>query len=204
MNKLPELQWLGRIDYKTYLQQLNKHSSREATKPFQEHLWACEHEPVLTTGKRGLDNRLAHCTLPLLQTDRGGETTYHGPGQLMLYPVLDLRARRLKLKDYVQCLEQSCIQLLAQYDVHATRRDGFPGVWIGQQKIAALGLRVSKAVVYHGMALNIHTDLRAFQSIVPCGLHTPITRLANHAQNIDSLKDIAARWRTCLAGVGVQ
>lgn len=164
-----------------------------------EVVWSCVHDPVYTTGRRGVDNRRSRM-LPasLLQTDRGGETTYHGPGQIMLYPVVHLGRRRIGVKAYVHLLEQSCLELLAGFGVGAWRRDGFPGVWTDKGKIAALGVKVTRAVAYHGMALNRDVPRQWFDAIEPCGLKLPVANL-NDFIHIDlDDADLAARWASCL------
>ena len=167
--------------------------------PANELIYACEHEPVYTTGRRGIDNRTgASLPAPLLRTDRGGETTFHGPGQIMLYPVVDLRARGLGVRDYVYALEQSCIDLLAGMGIQASRRCGLPGVWTERGKIAAIGIRVQHGVAWHGMALNVQVDPAWFAAINPCGTGLGIDRLGDHPQSeVYELEVIADRWARC-------
>lgn len=163
-----------------------------------EIIWSCEHEAVYTTGRRGIDNRRqAELPAPLIITDRGGETTFHGPGQVMLYPVLSLRARGLGVRDYVCLLEQSCIDLLKGYGISSCRRDGLPGVWVGSAKIAAIGLRVSHGVVWHGMALNVHMDAQWFTAINACGAGLGVSSM--HAfVAAPSLDELANEWYALL------
>ncbi len=192
----PGFVWLGRTDYSLMWQRMGKQvgllSGQQSGQATEEMVWACEHEPVYTTGRRGVDNRRqADLPAPLLHTDRGGETTFHGPGQVMLYPVLSLRKRKLGVRDYVCLLEHSCIDLLAHYGIRAGLREGLPGVWVGSAKIAAIGLRVSQGIVWHGMALNVCVDAQWFSAINACGagLHVagmdefldppPLVELAN-------------------------
>ncbi|HKJ82713.1 MAG TPA: lipoyl(octanoyl) transferase LipB [Mariprofundaceae bacterium] len=144
----------------------------------EEVIWGCEHEPVYTTGQRGIDNRLHRLDAPLVQTDRGGETTFHGPGQVMLYPFVHLRRRGLGVRTYVHHLEQACIDLLQQeYGIDAERRCGLPGVWTESGKIAALGIRIRSGIAYHGMALNADVEMKWFNAIRPCGTTLPVTSL---------------------------
>lgn len=162
-----------------------------------EIIWTCEHEAVYTTGRRGIDNRLGgELPAPMIATDRGGEMTFHGPGQIMLYPVIDLRQRAMSVRDYVHLLEQSCIDLLAGLGVDADRRSGFPGVWLEKGKIAALGVRVTRGVAYHGMALNVDVDARWFAAIDPCGLGLPAISLARRITPPPS-QGLADCWNSC-------
>ncbi len=145
----------------------------------REIIWACEHEAVYTTGRRAVDNRLrSTLPAPFVHTDRGGETTFHGPGQLLLYPMLNLRRRGIGARKYVHMLEQSCINLLQGCGIHARQRRGFPGVWTDDAKIAALGIRIARGVAYHGMALNVDVEEKWFAAINPCGSGLPVTSLA--------------------------
>lgn len=167
----PTCHWLGRQPYLPIWQQMQQRAANVAAGRAAEVIWSCEHDPVYTTGRRGIDNRvMSGLPAPLIRIDRGGETTFHGPGQLLLYPVIHLRRRAIGVRDYVHMLEQSCIDLLAELGIDATRRCGFPGVWIGGGKVAALGIRVSNGVAYHGMALNLDVDPHWFAAIKPCGL----------------------------------
>ena len=194
--------WLGRQPYEMMWQRLQARAAQVADGCADEIIFSCEHEPVYTTGRRGIDNRRqAQLPAPVVQSDRGGEMTFHGPGQLMLYPVMDLRRRQLGVKAYVQLLEASCIALLADCGIAAARRCGFPGVWVGEQKIAALGVRVARGVAYHGMALNVTTDPAWFAAIQPCGLQSGVTTMqAQGAQSTD-LSDLAAAWSLHIRGV---
>jgi len=165
----------------------------------EEVVWACEHDPVYTTGRRGVDNRRqAQLPAPLLVTDRGGETTFHGPGQVMLYPVISLRKRHLGVREYVCRLEQSCIDLLATYGIQTSRRDGLPGVWVGTAKIAAIGLRVSRGVAWHGMALNVCVDTHWFAAIDACGAGLGVTSMCAFVEP-PALADLANAWYALLS-----
>jgi lipoate-protein ligase B len=142
-----------------------------------EFLILLEHPPVLTLGRWGkTDNvlidrdRLRRLGLDLVRCERGGQVTYHGPGQLIGYPVLNLKSLRLGVRDYVFLLEEVLINLLADYDLPAVRKTGYPGVWVDREKIASLGLSVQEGIAFHGFALNYGVDLEPFHWIVPCGL----------------------------------
>jgi len=187
----PAYQWLGRMEYTSFLQQMQAYVKNFDTNPV---VWFCEHEHVYTTGKRGINNSLSSLKAPLIMTERGGETTYHGVGQLMMYPILDLKAYRLNVRDYIHLLEQSCIDLLAAYDIQAKRDCGLPGVWINDKKIAALGIRVSHGIASHGIALNISTDLSWFDSINPCGTSRLATSMQQQGTLPLDLETIAEQW----------
>lgn len=160
-----------------------------------EIIWACEHDPVYTTGRRAVDNR-QQPTLPapLIYTDRGGETTFHGTGQVMLYPTVYLKIRHITPKQYVSLLEQSAINLLAGLGVSAERHCGLPGVWTKEGKIVAIGLRIQNGVAYHGMALNVHVDAAWFSAINPCGTGKKSVSLSDYIEKPGPLETIAARW----------
>jgi len=145
-----------------------------------------EHTPVYTLGQGStLDFvKFAPGTFELHRTERGGEVTYHGPGQLVGYPILDLRYYRQDLHWYLRQLEEVIIQALAPLGIPAQRVPGLTGVWVGDTKVAALGIKVSRWVSLHGFALNVTTDLTAFEAIVPCGLSQPVGRVAQFCPDI--------------------
>ena len=135
-----------------------------------DELWLVEHDPVFTLGQAGRpEHVLAAGDIPVLQVDRGGQVTYHGPGQLVAYPLLDLRRLKLGVREYVHRIEQAVIDTLADSNIDAGRRDGAPGVYVDGAKIAALGIRVRRGCSFHGLAFNIAMDLRPFGRINPCG-----------------------------------
>ncbi|RMG90976.1 MAG: lipoyl(octanoyl) transferase [Zetaproteobacteria bacterium] len=188
-----EWAWLGRKNYVPMWRLLQQRAREVASGVCSEVVWFCEHEPVYTTGRRGVDNRLRRLHAPFVQTDRGGETTFHGPGQLLLYPVVDLRSRGLGVKTYVYMLEQSCIALLAGFGIDACRRCGMPGVWTTRGKMAALGIRVSQGVAYHGLALNVHVERAWFEAIDPCGLGEGIDRMEDWGVR-PGMGELSALW----------
>jgi lipoyl(octanoyl) transferase len=197
--------WLGRMTYEPMWARLASRAAEVISGSGREVIWACEHEPVYTTGKRGVDNRITDTLpAPMVHTDRGGETTFHGPGQIMLYPVISLRTRGLGVRAYVHLLEQSCIDMLAQaFSLTATRRTGMPGVWIDRGKVAAVGVRVSRGVACHGMALNVDVNPSWFAAINPCGTGMAASSLADAvphapAQPMDRL---AGLWAGCFRGL---
>jgi lipoyl(octanoyl) transferase len=135
-----------------------------------DELWCLEHEPVFTQGQAGKpEHLLIPSTIPLVASDRGGQITYHGPGQLVVYPLLDLRRRGLGVRQMVGLLEQCCIDLLAQWHIEAYAKADAPGVYVQERKIASLGLRVRKGCCYHGISINVAMDLAPFKMINPCG-----------------------------------
>jgi len=191
--------WLGQAPYGDVWARMREQAGQVANGSGHEVVWSCEHAPVYTTGRRGIDNRRGS-DLPaeLVYADRGGETTFHGPGQLMLYPVIHLRLRQLGVKQYVHLLEQSCINVLAWHGVDSGRRCGFPGVWVQRGKIAALGVRVSRGVAYHGMALNVDVDAEWFAAIKPCGLQFDVANVSDFLDRPLPLPLLAERWQDCL------
>jgi len=200
MNDSPPFEWLAVQPYEPIWQRLNQQATAIAAGERQEIVWACEHEPVYTTGRRAVDNRKEdRLPAPLIQTDRGGETTFHGTGQLMLYPCINLRQRGLSPRDYVHLLEESCIGLLLDHHVEAARICGLPGVWVDERKVAAIGLRIQNGVAYHGMALNIGVDPHWFESINPCGTGKAIVNLSDLTKRVPPMKVLAQQWHAKLA-----
>jgi lipoyl(octanoyl) transferase len=135
-----------------------------------DEIWLLEHPPVFTQGMNGKpEHLLGPGEIPVIQVDRGGQVTYHGPGQLVVYLLLDLRRRRLGVRHVVSAMEQAVIALLADYGIAAEARQDAPGVYVGDAKLASLGLRVRRGCSYHGLALNVDMDLQPFSRINPCG-----------------------------------
>ncbi len=177
----PTVRRLGRSDYHAAWEAMRAFTAaRTAATP--DELWLTEHPPVYTLGQGGRPEHLLRATpIPLVRTDRGGQITYHGPGQCVLYVLIDLRRRALAVRRLVWLLEQATIDLLAAHRVSGERRPGAPGVYAGGAKIAALGLRVRAAGCYHGLALNVRMDLAPFADIDPCGYPgLAVTQLADH------------------------
>jgi lipoyl(octanoyl) transferase len=160
---------LGRRDYLPVWQAMQRFTdARDATT--RDELWLVEHPPVFTVGLNGKpEHLLSPGTIPVVKVDRGGQVTYHGPGQIVLYFLLDLRRLGLGVRALVSLMEQAVIELLAGYNIHADSRREAPGVYVNGAKIAALGLRVRKGCSYHGLALNVEMDLEPFARINPCG-----------------------------------
>ncbi|MDN3555298.1 lipoyl(octanoyl) transferase LipB [Halomonas maura] len=166
-----------------------------------DQLWLVEHDPVFTQGQAGKpEHLLMPGDIPVVQTDRGGQVTYHGPGQLVLYPLLDVRRARLGVRDLVSALENAAIALLAGYGVEAHARPDAPGVYVGEAKIASLGLRIRRGASFHGIALNVDGDLSPFARINPCGYAgMAMTRLVDVASSSPGVDAVAERLAACLA-----
>lgn len=158
-----------------------------------DELWLLEHPPVFTLGQAGLPEHLRNPgPIPVVRSDRGGQVTYHGPGQLVAYLLLDLKRARLGVKQLVHLLEQAVIDLLADYGLEARSRADAPGVYVGDAKIASVGLRVRHGCSYHGIALNVDLDPAPFQRINPCGYpDLPITRLCDQVSG--ATKDVGLK-----------
>jgi lipoyl(octanoyl) transferase len=158
------LRRLGRAGYAPTLEAMRRFTrGRSADTP--DELWLLEHPPVYTLGQ-GAERPAVGNGIPVLRSDRGGDITYHGPGQAVLYTLIDLARRGIKVKAFVRLLEQAVIDLIG---ARAERRAGAPGVYVGGAKLAALGIRVVKGRAYHGLALNVDMDLAPFGAIDPCG-----------------------------------
>jgi lipoyl(octanoyl) transferase len=163
------LRRLGRVEYEpTWRAMQDFTAARTADTP--DEIWLVEHSPVFTLGQAGKpEHVLADIGIPVIPIDRGGQVTYHGPGQVVIYLLLDLRRRGYGVKELVRRIEQSLIDYLADQGITATRQEGAPGVYVGEAKIGALGLRVRNGCCYHGLALNVDMDLSPFRAINPCG-----------------------------------
>jgi lipoyl(octanoyl) transferase len=168
--EVPRVQRLGLVPYAPTLASMREFTARRGAAS-RDELWLLEHPPVYTVGIAGRDEHLPRVDngIPVERIDRGGQITYHGPGQLVLYLLLDLRRRGLSVRPLVQRMEQAVVTLLAGYGIAAQGRDDAPGVYVGAAKIAALGLRVRNGCCYHGLALNVDVDLAPFRAINPCG-----------------------------------
>lgn len=157
-----------------------------------DEIWLLEHEPVFTLGLAGRHEHVLDAgDIPVVHCDRGGQVTYHGPGQLVAYVLFDLRRMHMGVKDLVRRLEQASIDLLAQYRIRGERREGMPGVYVDGAKIGAVGLRIANGCSYHGLSLNVDLDLAAFARIDPCGYPgLASTRLADHGvrDSIDAVQ----------------
>lgn len=167
-------------DMQTFTQQRDSHTADE--------LWIVEHPPVYTLGLNGKrEHLLQACDIPVVETDRGGQVTYHGPGQLVLYTLLDIKRLNLGIRALVTTLEQAMIETLAQYGIPASSQADKPGVYVADKKIGSIGLRVKKSCSYHGLSLNNHMDLRPFDRINTCGYaDMQVTQLADFGIEIET------------------
>lgn len=175
MNAPPlETRWLGRLDFATALARQEEFVRQKQTEPERpDELWLLEHDPVYTIGRtpdRSSLRDATHLPHPLFPTNRGGQATYHGPGQLVGYFLIDLRRYGQDLHRYLRWIEELLIELLALYQIKANTREGLTGVWIGNRKIASIGIGVRHWITMHGFALNVRGDLAAFDQITPCGI----------------------------------
>jgi lipoyl(octanoyl) transferase len=199
---------LGRADYLPVWHAMQQFTDAR-TEQTPDELWLVEHPPVFTQGQAGKSEHvLAPGDIPVVQVDRGGQVTYHGPGQIVAYPLVDLRRLRIGVRDLVCQIEEAIIQVLASHGVAGERIAGAPGIYVGGAKIAALGLRVRRGCAFHGLAFNIDMDLEPFGRINPCGFQglevtqlvsfTPVDlraverELANHLARV--LGYAGTRW----------
>lgn len=168
--RTPLLRRLGRIEYEPTWRDMQAFT-RSRGEDTRDEVWLLEHPPVYTVGLAGRDEHLPRgpATTPVVRIDRGGQITYHGPGQAVAYVLLDLQRRRLGVRPLVRLLERAVIDLVRDYGIEAEPRVDAPGVYVGGAKIAALGLRITRGCTYHGLALNVDMDLSPFTAIDPCG-----------------------------------
>jgi lipoyl(octanoyl) transferase len=193
--------WLGRVDYAPTLSAMQCFTDeRGADTP--DETWLLEHPPVFTLGMAAdRSHVLAPGDIPVVQTDRGGQVTYHGPGQLVVYPLLDLRRLGLNVRTLVTTLEQSVIELLRPLGILAQGRRDAPGVYVEGRKLASVGMRIRRGCSYHGLALNVDMDLSPFGRINPCGMTgLEVTQLA--ALGVPgSVQDVGQQLSPILAGL---
>ena len=191
--------WLGRQPYEPVWRAMQAFTdARDTTTPDQ--IWLLDHDPVFTLGQAGKpEHVLAPGDIPVIPVDRGGQVTYHGPGQLVAYPLLDLRRLGLGVRELVNRLEQVGIDLLAEFGIPAERRSGAPGLYVAGRKILAIGIRVRRGCTFHGIALNADMDLEPFSRINPCGYRgLEVTRIADFAP-CPPLPALASRYLCCFA-----
>jgi lipoyl(octanoyl) transferase len=180
-----QVQELGRMGYGPALELQQALIAARKAGAATDHLLLLEHPHVITLGRNGHEENLLasaeimeRAGISFFPTDRGGDVTYHGPGQLVAYPIMDLREWKRDVGAFVRAVEQTIIDTLADYGIAAGRIPKLTGVWVGERKIAAIGVHISRWVTSHGLALNVSTDLSYFQYIVPCGLTKPVTSMA--------------------------
>ncbi len=166
---LPITRHLGMVEYQPTFEAMKDFTAQRGPETPDE-IWLLQHPPVYTLGLAGKpEHLLQRSNIPVVNIDRGGQITYHGPGQIVVYLLLDLKRLGIGVKELVRRMEQAIIDLLAGYGVHAARRDKAPGVYVGEAKIAALGLRIKNNCSYHGLCLNVDMDLTPYANINPCG-----------------------------------
>jgi lipoyl(octanoyl) transferase len=188
--------WRGRLDFSTALREQEALvQAKRANRAAPDELWLLEHEPVYTIG-RTLDRSslrgAKHLPHPFFEINRGGQATYHGPGQLIGYFLIDLRRHGQDLHRYLRWIEALLIELLAHYEIEATTRTGLTGVWIGNRKIASIGVGVRHWITMHGFALNVRGDLAPFDQITPCGIaNVTMTSIERESGATYSLGEVA-------------
>lgn len=164
-----KIRLLGQQDYTTIWHAMQSFTEQRSDETVDE-IWCLEHPAVFTLGRAGRRKHIHHTgEIPLIHVDRGGQVTYHGPGQVVIYLLLDLRRRRWGIRHLVNLIEKAIIALLADYQIDATIKTGAPGVYVNGEKIAALGMRVRKGCTFHGLSLNVAMVLEPFTRIDPCG-----------------------------------
>lgn len=191
---------LGLVPYGAALALQTARHTEVADGQSDDTLFVLEHAPVITTGRHAgrrhltaSPEALAQLDIEVFETSRGGDVTYHGPGQLVGYPILGLQGVEQDLKAYVTRLEEILIRTAADFGVTAQRVPGLRGIWVGNDKLAAIGIRIARWVTSHGFALNVHTDLTAFDLMVPCGLHgRGVTSLARLCRRPPSMQEVEA------------
>ncbi|MFP6849910.1 MAG: lipoyl(octanoyl) transferase LipB [Pseudomonas sp.] len=187
---------LGQVDYEPTWHAMQRFTdARDATTP--DEIWLLEHAPVFTQGQAGkAEHVLFPGDIPVVQVDRGGQVTYHGPGQLVAYLLLDVRRSGVGVRELVSRMERSLIELLASYGVSAAAKPDAPGVYVDGAKIASLGLRIRNGRSFHGLALNVDMDLQPFRRINPCGYAgMAMTQLADQLGEPVALAEVSARLR---------
>ena len=183
---------LGQAEYESVWRDMQAFTN-ERKADDEDQVWLVEHNPVFTLGQAGKEEHLlAPGNIPVFKTDRGGQVTYHGPGQIVLYPLLDLRRRKLGVRSLVTLLECTVVKLLTDYGVDAAAKPDAPGVYVSGKKIASLGLRVRRGCSFHGLSFNADMDLEPFGRINPCGynglLMTQLKELVPQALSINEVK----------------
>lgn len=164
-----EIRRLGRVEYEPTWHAMQAFTASR-TADTHDELWIVEHPPVYTLGQAGKpEHVLRDVDIPIVKIDRGGQVTYHGPGQVVIYLLLDLGRLKIKVRELVTAIEQAVIDFLGNHGLSAERRSGAPGVYVGPAKIAALGLKIKNGCSYHGLSLNVDMDLTPFAAINPCG-----------------------------------
>ena len=192
---------LGRCDYAPVFEKMKRFNDAR-TADTEDELWVVEHNPIFTQGLAGKpEHLLIHDDIPVVQIDRGGQITYHGPGQLVVYTMIDFKRRKTSVRNIVSALENSIIDTLSDYDITANADPQRPGVYVQGKKIASLGLRIKNGSVYHGLALNIDMDLSPFTHINPCGYAgLEMTQIAEYVRPAPSFGEVAKKLTGYLEG----
>jgi lipoyl(octanoyl) transferase len=180
------VRYLGQVDYEQTWHDMQRFTDQR-TEASADELWVLQHPPVYTLGKNGKPEHVLNPrSIPVINVDRGGQVTYHGPGQIVIYTLLDLNRLKIGVREFVTILESTIVELLAGYGIEASARRDAPGVYVNGDKIAALGLRVRRGCSFHGLAFNIDMDLEPFTRINPCGYEgLNVTQLKNHVEETD-------------------
>ena len=194
------IQNMGRKSYKAVWDLQIKLQQQRIRGEIEDTLILVEHDPVYTLGKNADKNHLLQSrdeSVDVFNIERGGDITFHGPGQLVGYPILDLSNYKKSVSWYMRTLEQVLIDTLIEFKIIAQRNDGLTGVWVGDEKIAALGVRISRWVTMHGFALNVNPDLSFYDGIIPCGIFdhgvTSMEQLLGKTQNNDNVKNVVIK-----------
>ena len=195
------IQWLGRVTFLQALALQDRLVSERRSGIIPDQLLLLEHEPVFTIGRTPDQTSLrgaTHLSHPVVQTNRGGQATYHGPGQLIGYPILDLRDHGQDLHRYLRSIEELLIRVCAKFGVSARRREGLTGTWVVDRKIASIGVGVRHWISMHGFALNVCGDLSPFEEITPCGITgvamTSLEKESGHRISVQSAANIVSRF----------
>ncbi len=204
LTNLPLVKFMGTVDYKSTWHAM-QHFTAQRTADTCDEIWVLQHPPTYTQGQAGkpehllnADHTISSQQIPVVQIDRGGQVTYHGPGQIVIYLLLDLRRWRINVRQLVRLMEQSVIDVLAEYSVLAQGREDAPGVYVDNAKIAALGLKIKNGCCYHGLALNIDMDLSPYAAINPCGFAGLQVTQARNLGVQASLTEIEQQLAHCL------
>ena len=192
---------LGRMSYNSAWDIQKEYHKKVVSGKEPDTLIIVEHEPVYTLGKSANDNHLLQSAseeIQVFRIERGGDITFHGPGQIVVYPILDLNRFVKSVSWYMRTLEKIIIDTLSDFEIKAGLKDGLTGVWVGDEKIGAQGVRISRWVTMHGLALNVNTDLRYFDGIIPCGIFdygvTSMEKLIGRKQDINKVKNTIIKY----------
>ena len=192
---------LGRMSYNSAWDIQKEYHKKVVSGKEPDTLIIVEHDPVYTLGKSANDNHLLQSAseeIQVFRIERGGDITFHGPGQIVVYPILDLNRFVKSVSWYMRTLEKIIIDTLSDFEIKAELKDGLTGVWVGDEKIGAQGVRISRWVTMHGLALNVNTDLRYFDGIIPCGIFdygvTSMEKLMGRKQDTNKVKNTIIKY----------